>query len=249
LTIRSWQNGSDGLIQAFKAGVLTVSLVTSGRAAAATESCRSGRKPKGEGHSRRAEILAAAERIFVDLGYEGATIRKIADEVGLSSTALYMHFSDKGEILHEICRESFERLIVVNQSIMAEPGSADERLRRMLDAYIGFGFENPNAYRLVYLTRPLEAREGAQTVAQQLGAELFSSLQSLIAQIEEEGRLVNGDVTVTAQLFWSGVHGLVSLIITKPYFDWADRSLLGNAMGDALYRGLIRSIDGDPSCA
>lgn len=218
-----------------------MSLVSSGRAAVAAESSRSGRKPKGEGHSRRAEMLAAAERIFVELGYEGATIRKIADEVGLSSTALYMHFADKGEILHEICREAFERLIVVNHRIMAEPGTADQRLRQMLDSYIEFGFDNPNAYRLVYLTRPTEAREGAQTVAQQLGAELFGSLQSQIAQIEAEGRLVNGDVRVTAQLFWSGVHGVVSLVITKPYFDWADRDLLGRAMGDALYRGLIRS--------
>ena len=49
---------------------------------------RSQRKPKGEGYARRAEILAVAERIFVEHGYEGATIRKIADEVGLSSTAL-----------------------------------------------------------------------------------------------------------------------------------------------------------------
>ena len=71
---------------------------------------RSSRKPKGEGHARRAEILSAAERIFVEHGYEGATIRKIADEVGLSSTALYMHFADKAEILHEICREAFETL-------------------------------------------------------------------------------------------------------------------------------------------
>ena len=57
---------------------------------------RSRRKPKGEGHARRAEILAAAERIFVEHGYEGATIRKIADEVGLSSTAqrVYRRFDD-----------------------------------------------------------------------------------------------------------------------------------------------------------
>ena len=77
-------------------------------------SSRSGRKAKGEGHSRRGEILSAAERIFVERGYEGATIRKIADEVGLSSTALYMHFADKGEILQEICRDAFGRLIAAN---------------------------------------------------------------------------------------------------------------------------------------
>ncbi len=77
---------------------------------------RSHRKPKGEGHARRGEILAAAERIFVDHGYEGATIRKIADAVGLSSTALYMHFADKGEILQEICREAFGQLILATRT-------------------------------------------------------------------------------------------------------------------------------------
>ena len=80
-------------------------------------SSRSGRKAKGEGHSRRGEILSAAERIFVERGYEGATIRKIADEVGLSSTALYMHFADKGEILQEICRDAFARLIEATERL------------------------------------------------------------------------------------------------------------------------------------
>lgn len=205
-----------------------------------TDTPRKARKPKGEGHSRRAEMLAAAERIFVEHGYEGATIRKIADEVGLSSTALYMHFADNGEILHEICRETFEKLIAVNRAILAEGGSADAQLRRMLDAYVGFGLTNPNAYRLVYLTRPVEARDGAQSAAQQLGAELFGSLLDVLQRLQDERRLIQPDARVSAQLFWAGVHGVVSLIITKPYFDWGDREALGRSMGEALYRGLIR---------
>ena len=52
---------------------------------ATTTRRRSARKAKGDGHLRRAEILEAAERIFVAEGYEGATIRKIADEVGVLS--------------------------------------------------------------------------------------------------------------------------------------------------------------------
>lgn len=217
-----------------------MSVVSSTRPSSAPEAGRSGRKPKGEGHSRRAEMLAAAERIFVEHGYEGATIRKIADEVGLSSTALYMHFADKGEILHEICRETFQRLRDGNRGIMDEPGTADERLRRILQAYIDFGFENPNAYRLVYLTRPVEARDGAQTAAQQLGADLFASFQAVIDEIGAEGRLLNGDARLSAQLFWSGIHGVVSLVITKPYFEWADPADLGRNMGEALMRGLVR---------
>lgn len=201
---------------------------------------RSTRKPKGEGHSRRAEILVAAERIFVDHGYEGATIRKIADEVGLSSTALYIHFPDKGAILQEICRSAFETLIASNRAILETTGTPEERLRRMLGAYVEFGFANPNAYRLIYLTRPLEARDGAEDAAQQLGAELFASFADVVDQVALTGRL-RTDPKVGAQVFWAGVHGIVSLIITKPYFPWADRDALVETMSDALFEGLLTS--------
>ncbi|MBL7660556.1 TetR/AcrR family transcriptional regulator, partial [Escherichia coli] len=85
----------------------------------------------------------AAERIFVEFGYEGATIRKIAEEVGLSSTALYMHFADKGEILQEICRVAFEELIASTENLALEDGPPEVRLRGMIDAYVDFGFANP----------------------------------------------------------------------------------------------------------
>src|SRR5690606_16577355 len=101
-------------------------------------SSRSTRKPKGEGHARRGEILAAAERIFVEHGYVGATIRKIADEVGLSSTALYLHFSDKGEILLEICRDALAALIAQTTDLSELDAPPEDRLRRMIDAYVEF---------------------------------------------------------------------------------------------------------------
>ena len=201
-------------------------------------SARSQRKPKGEGHARRAEILAAAERIFVDHGYEGATIRKIADEVGLSSTALYMHFSDKSEILHEICERAFEQLLTMNRAVLDEPGTPEQRMRRLMQSYVRFGFENPNAYRLVYMTRPLEAQQ-AQTVAQSLGYELFGAFVQVVEEAAIEGRL-RGEPRATAQALWAGAHGVVSLMITKPYFDWVERDLLIDTLLDALFVGLLK---------
>lgn len=200
---------------------------------------RSTRKPKGEGHARRAEILAAAEKIFVEVGYEGATIRKIADEVGLSSTALYMHFSEKSEILHEICRSAFERLKEANADVIAADVAPEVRLRRLIEAYVDFGFANPNAYRLIYLTRPTEAREGAESAAQMMGAELYRSFEAVVAAVEAEGRL-NGDVRASAQALWAAAHGIVSLVITKPYFDWVERDRLVRTQFDAMFSGLIR---------
>ena len=212
---------------------------SSGLPGDSTPTPRSARKPKGEGHVRRAEILAAAERIFVEHGYEGATIRKIADEVGLSSTALYMHFADKSEMLHEICRGTFEALIASHQQILAEDEPPEARLRRMIEAYIKFGFENPNAYRLTYLTRPVEAREGAQSVAQETGAELFRVFVAVVEEAVAAGRM-QGDPATIAQVIWASGHGIVSLRITKPYFEWADRDELTRTMLDALFAGLLR---------
>ena len=202
-------------------------------------SSRSARKPKGEGHERRAEILAAAERIFVEHGYEGATIRKIADDVGLSSTALYMHFSEKGEILQEICRQAFGALMEANQTIIAEAGPPEQRMRKMMHAYVEFGFANPNAYRLVYMTRPIELREGAQSAAREMGVELFGTFERVAEELEAAGRL-RSDAKTTAQAVWAGGHGAVSLMISKPYFDWVDRDRLVTTLMEGLFTGLLK---------
>jgi AcrR family transcriptional regulator len=202
-----------------------------------SNSSRTTRKPKGEGHSRRGEILTAAERIFVEHGYEGATIRKIADEVGLSSTALYMHFADKGAILQEICRDAFSRLIKSSAEVAAQDAPAIVRLRRMIEGYVAFGFAHPNAYRLIYLTRPVEAREGAQDMARELGAGLFTTLEAAVAEAVASGSLI-GEPRVLAQAIWATAHGVVSLMITKPYFPWADRQVLVDTMLSALFAGL-----------
>jgi len=206
---------------------------------AVTLNPRSQRKPKGEGHARRAEILAAAERIFVEHGYEGATIRKIADEVGLSSTALYMHFSEKSEILHEICSRAFSALLEANETVASQPGGPEVRLRLMLEAYVAFGFANPNTYRLAYMTRPIELREGAQSAARELGYELFRSFEKAVEDVEAAG-LLRGDARTAAQAFWAGIHGVVSLMITKPYFDWVDREVLVTTLLDGLIAGLLK---------
>ncbi|QBX38230.1 TetR/AcrR family transcriptional regulator [Brevundimonas sp. S30B] len=200
---------------------------------------RSARKPKGEGHARRAEILEAAERIFVEYGYEGATIRKIAEAVGLSSTALYMHFADKDEILHEICRQAFETLIARNQIQFSQPMTPEAKLRLMLEDYVRFGFEQPNAYRLIYLTRPQEA-DAARSAAAEIGAELYRSFEAVVAEAGAAGRL-RGEVRPTAQALWAGTHGVVSLMITKPYFDWVDRDTLTRTLLNGLFNGLLKS--------
>jgi AcrR family transcriptional regulator len=200
---------------------------------------RSARKAKGHGHLRRAEILRAAERIFVAEGYEGATIRKIADEVGVSSTCLYMHFRDKDEILLEICTAAMEELLAINTAIADRAIDPVERVRMMLTAYVEFALGNPNAYRLVFCASPLAGSDQKQQATHDLGAQCSERFSCAVRQIAAQGRLKSGDPVAVTQALWAACHGLVSLMITKPSFEWAPPEEVTRLLIDGLLFGLI----------
>jgi AcrR family transcriptional regulator len=200
---------------------------------------KSARKAKGDGHLRRAEILRAAESIFVADGYEGATIRKIADEVGVSSTCLYMHFRDKDEILLEICTAAMEELLALNNEISARPVDPVERVHMMLTAYVEFALGHPNAYRLIFCASPLTGSDLKQQVAHHLGVQCSERFLSVVREIAAQGRLKNGDPRTVHQALWSACHGLVSLMITKPSLEWAPSREITTVLIDGLLYGLI----------
>jgi len=199
---------------------------------------RSARKPKGDGHLRRAEILEAAERIFVADGYEGATIRKIADEVGVSSTALYMHFPDKGCILLEISERTISLLLERNRDIAAKPVDAGARVRQMLDSYMRWGLEHPNAYQLVFSGPNPVSPDKGETVAD-LSARCYEIFSGVVREVAAEGRLRTGTADSAAQALWAACHGVVMLLITRPGFDWAPTDELLSVTLDGLMHGLL----------
>ncbi len=202
---------------------------------------KSARKAKGDGHLRRIEILEAAERIFVAEGYEGATIRKIADEVGVSSTALYMHFRDKDEILHEICFGVLKLLLQQNSEIAARPLDAVTRVRLMLDAYVRMGLGHPNAYHLVYCATPRVTISSSpmQVATAEIGAQCYECYVGVVRDIAAEGRLRVADAECAAQALWTACHGLVALMITRPGVDWRPADELIAVMLDGLLHGLV----------
>jgi AcrR family transcriptional regulator len=204
-----------------------------------TKTNRSARKPKGDGHQRRAEILAAAERIFVAEGYDGATIRRIADEVGVSSTALYMHFKDKAEILLEITADAIAHMLENNTQIAQLPGDPVVRVRAILDAYMDFAIENANAYQLIFCAKPAEVTPERAQTSVDLGSQSYERFRSVVEEIAACGRLRTGTVDAAAQTLWAGCHGLVTLVHSSPSFKWASMSVLQETMLDGLLNGLV----------
>ena len=205
-----------------------------------TKPPKSARKAKGDGHLRRAEILEAAERIFVADGYEGATIRKIADEVGVSSTALYMHFRDKDEILSEICLHALRALLEQNSDIAARPLDAPTRLRVLLKAYVRMGLEHPNAYHVAFCMAQRPSESPTQTAVAEIGAQCYERYSGVVREIAESGRLRGtADVDAAAQGLWAACHGLVALMIARPSVNWAPADELTSIVVDGLIGGLV----------
>ena len=203
-----------------------------------TTARKTARKAKGDGHLRRAEILEAAERIFVAEGYEGATIRKIADEVGVSSTALYMHFQDKGCILAEICEGAFRNLLARNSEIAEKPLDPVVRTRMMLDAYMRWGLEHPNAYHLVYSGPPVSGGLWPEDT-RDLSTQCYDIFRGVVREIAASGRLRTGTADSAGQALWMSCHGVVALLASRPNFPWADRDELIQVTLDGLLSGLV----------
>ena len=201
---------------------------------------RSARKPKGDGHLRRAEILQAAERIFVAEGYDGATIRKIADEVGVSSTALYMHFPDKSCILLEICQGTIRQLLERNSEIADKPMDPASRVKLMLESYMRWGLDHPNAYELVFSNvRHISAVMADEATTADLGSQCYEIFSGVVREIAAEGRLRTGTADSAAQALWASCHGVVALMINRPNFGWAPTDELIEVTLDGLMYGLV----------
>lgn len=206
---------------------------------AVDKSQKSARKAKGDGHLRRAEILEAAERIFLAEGYHGATIRKIADEVGVSSTALYMHFSDKDQILLEICDGAIGHVLAANAEIAARPIDAVARIKLMAQNYVRFALTNPNAYQLVFCS-PLQAISAEkQEATLALGERSFDKFLGVVRELAAAGRLRTGTAEGAAQVMWATCHGVVALLITRPTFPWVAPEELQKVMVEGVLYGLV----------
>jgi AcrR family transcriptional regulator len=86
----------------------------------------------------RQRLIDSARRLFMDRGYEGATVRDIAAEAGLSTGAVFASFADKTELFNAVLQADSLAQIDAMEKASAEPGGVRERLVRTLSAAYGF---------------------------------------------------------------------------------------------------------------
>ena len=106
----------------------------------------------------RTRILDAARELFAEEGYDAVTMRRIAERIEYSPTAIYFHFRDKHALMQELCDEDFGALAGEFQKIAAIADPVD-RLRRIGQAYVAFAMSHRNHYRLMFMTPHPEAMQ------------------------------------------------------------------------------------------
>jgi AcrR family transcriptional regulator len=193
----------------------------------------------------RTKILDAARELFVAEGYDSVTMRKIAERIEYSPTAIYLHFKDKTALIRELCENDFRAFAAKFFDLLALPDPV-ERLRRAGDAYVDFAVECPQQYRLMFMTkRPEVDPEEGERDDPALNAYVF--LKGTIEQAMAAGLLRPEltDADLVAQTTWAGMHGVVSLEIAvgaakEKWIDWAPLRERARLMNDTLLRGFLR---------
>src|SRR6476659_4196009 len=138
----------------------------------------------------RTKIMDAARELFGREGYDAVSMRRIAEAIEYSPTAIYVHFRDKQDLMLQLCQSDFVALAVGVAELqkLADP---IERIRRLGHAYIRFGVEHPNHYRLMFMTRvefPPDAVEKDSNHGK-IDRDSYALLRHSCQQAIEQGRI------------------------------------------------------------
>lgn len=192
----------------------------------------------------RGKILDTARVLFCKRGYEAVTMREIAKRIGYTATTIYYHFPDKETLVHALCDEDLLALTAHLKRI-GEVKDPIDRIRKMGMAYVMFGLEHPQPYRLLFMTAGA-AHDPERSAVERGNPEqdAYAFLLRAAGEAIAEGRFKSGysDADLVAQCLWSGVHGVTSLHLAlgdDRWIDWRPALVTAEAMIHALVDGMI----------
>lgn len=164
-------------------------------------------RPKVHDEGLRERLLDVAGQIVAAEGAAALSVRRIATDVGTSTTAIYSLFGGKGELVREVWLEGFRRLAARMEAAPRTGQSLDD-LGHLGLAYRAHALENPAFYEIMFgdAITEYEPSEADQ-------AEAHRALDALVDGVRrcvEDGTFA-GEPQEIAMVLWGLVHGMVSL--------------------------------------
>ncbi len=94
-------------------------------------------------------ILAAADKLFSERGYDGVSARDLAREAGVTKAAVFYYFDGKDGLYAQVLRGYYAAHEAALSGALAVEGGLRERLHAVVDRYLDFVSENARYARMV----------------------------------------------------------------------------------------------------
>jgi AcrR family transcriptional regulator len=99
---------------------------------------------------RRAQLLAAAQRVFAANGYHSAAMDDIAEQAGVSKPVLYQHFPGKLDLYTALLESHVDELVGRVQQALASTTDNKLRVQAAVGAFFDFVNSDAGAFRMVF---------------------------------------------------------------------------------------------------
>lgn len=197
-----------------------------------------GRRNRAKEDTKRA-ILGAATTLFEQRGYDGFSLRQVAEGIGYTATTIYLYFKDKNELLLAVCAEGFAGFGAALEGAAKSTDDPALRIREIGRAYINFGLSHPVHYRVMFMQTPDFVLSAANQPREDVNS--YQIFLDAITVAMRAGLIPVADPLETTNLLWAGVHGLVSLSLSSkgvvPKWDEDSVKRMFEMQYDLLERG------------
>jgi TetR/AcrR family transcriptional regulator, cholesterol catabolism regulator len=157
--------------------------------------------------TRREQIEDVASALFSDRGYRATSMRDIARQLDIQGASLYAHVPSKEAVLASIVERAAERFDRAIRPIAQGPGSAAERLRRMIDAHVRVvaeGRERAQVFLFEWVALGPERREAVARARD----DYEGTFTRVIAEGIATGELAHEDARMAAIFLLSAMNAL-----------------------------------------
>lgn len=189
----------------------------------------------------RAELCKVATERFARYGYEGVTMRQLADALGCSPKTPYRYFKDKADILATVRAQAFAKFSEALEKAGAGATNPADRGRLTSEAYIQFALKNPHAYRIMFeIEAPVDEKHPELGPAAEHAARYITRGAEQLAA----AGMIDVDPKLFGWTMWAGMHGIVMLHQAGMLGHGPDYKSLSYFLGLTMLKGSGAKFDG-----
>lgn len=154
-------------------------------------------------------IIICARDTFLKTGYNGFSMRKVANCAGISATAIYRHFKNKEELLFNVLLAGFREFSLYLRRCEVEKTAID-RLLRSSKEYMNFALEHAAYYEMMFVST--EQMTGFKDLNLN-GADEMQASYLYHWRLVDECNFKNQNTDQLALALWASCHGFASLFL------------------------------------